>query len=212
MKGGISMKKTFISIIILLSILSICSCTNNGKRTGEIPTISVEDMVGSIKETPYENIITTNTFKLAFETYTDPQNPLQLKGGTHKDSVVLAPFKSVIVNDNKVVAPLNIWSFPVVHNDTYIGMINCDMRYSDNIEASIFGGECYANNLNTALQKGNIAIFTTTIGTYGIYEDNTIVTLEATDDYKGTLSFEEINNEYNLITQNSFNNIVYSSN
>jgi len=204
------MKKIFLPLICILSILTFSSCSSN-KRTGT-PEVSANDMIGSLEEVPYENIMDLTNFKLAFDNYIDHENPLQLKNGTYQDAAVVKPYKSVIVDNGKVIAPLNIWHFPVVHENSCIGFINCDMRFSDNLEAEIYGGEQYADTLNSALKKGNIAIFNTSLGTYGIYEDNTIITLESTEDYKGSLSYNDVNKEYNLITTNYSNDVIYPSN
>ena len=210
------MKKIFLLVMCIISTLLFCSCSSESSdmRDGGEPSdeISVESMIGSLEEVPYENIMDLTNFKLAFDNYTDPENPLQLKNGTHLDAAVVKPYKSVIVDNNKVIAPHNIWHFPVVHENSCIGLINCDMRFSDNLEAAIYGGEQYADTLNDALKNGNIAIFNTTKGTYGIYEDNTVITIESSEDYKGTITFNDVNKEYNLITTNYSNNTIYPLN
>lgn len=172
----------------------------------------VEWLVGSTEEVPYETLIDEEMFQFSFENYTDSENPLQLEGETYEDAVVVKPFKSVLVNDTEVVAPLNVLQFPVVHEDEYIGFINCDLRQGS---PQFFGGKGIANNLNDALKKGSIAVFDTSNGTYGIYEDNTTVNItdgilivERTP-YDGTLTFDDINQGYNLITSNSVKDIIY---
>ena len=179
------------------------------KRTGQIPEISVEEMIGSLEEIPYEEAMKKSSFKMSFDNFTSPNNPLQIKGGTHEDAVVVKPFKSVIVDGSEVVAPLNEWFFPVVYDGSYMGIMCFDMRYPEFGEADFYGGAMYADALNDALVKGSIAVFTTPKGTYGIYEDNTIINIQATEDYQGTLSFKDANKEYNLITPESVNEIVY---
>lgn len=185
---------------------------DENKRTGEITEPSVEDLIDSSGETPYipyEDIIDTDVFKLAFDSFTSPQNPLQLKNGTYEDAVVVKPFKSVVVDDDKVAGTLAVWHFPVVHEDTCLGFINYDTRFSDNLASSIYGGQQYADTLNDAIKKGDIAVFVTVKGTYGIYEDNTVVTLEASEDYNGTITFSDVNKEYNLITADYTENVIY---
>lgn len=182
------------------------------KRTGEITSVSVEDLIGSSGETPYipyEMIMDTDAFKLAFDSFTSPQNQLQLKNGTYEDAVAVKPYNSVVVDDDKVAGTNTVWHFPVVHEDTCLGFINYDTRESDNLAASIYGGQQYADILNDAIKKGDIAVFITTKGTYGIYEDNTVIKLEAAEDYQGTITFNEVNKDYNLITADYFKNVVY---
>ena len=74
------MKKIFLPLICILSILTFSSCSSN-KRTGT-PEVSANDMIGSLEEVPYENIMDLTNFKLAFDNYINHENPLQLKNGT----------------------------------------------------------------------------------------------------------------------------------
>ena len=207
------MKGTFLSVLCIISILVFCSCSSNSSEIrigGDVPDeISVESMIGSLEEVPYENIMDLTNFKLAFDNYTSPENPLQLKNGTYQDAAVVKPYKSVIIDNNKVIATYNIWHFPVVHDNSCIGFINCDMRFSDNLGSAIYGGEQYADALNDALKKGNIAVFNTTKGTYGMLEDNSTIMLEANEEYTGELKFDDIDQGYNLITPESLNAIIY---
>ena len=195
-------------------ILGSVHLMKNGdnRRTGEISAVSVEDLIGSSGETPYipyDMIMDTDAFKLAFDSFTSPQNPLQLKNGTYEDAVAVKPYMSVVVDDDKVAGTHTVWHFPVVHEDTCLGFINYDTRYPDNLASAVYGGQQYADILNDAIRKGDIAVFVTTKGTYGIYEDNTVIKLEATEDYKGTITFDEVNKKYNLITQYYSDNIIY---
>ena len=208
------MKKKFAVLMSLCFVCLFCSCgeiKNTGPPPGE-SNVPVEWLVGSTEEVPYETLIDEEMFQFSFENYTDSENPLMLESGTYEDAVVVKPFKSVLVNDTEVVAPLNVWQFPVVHEDEYIGFINCDLRQGS---PQFFGGKGIANNLNDALKKGSIAVFDTSNGTYGIYEDNTTVNItdgilivERTP-YDGTLTFDDINQGYNLITSNSVKDIIY---
>lgn len=198
---------------VLMSLCFVCSLSSCGvlKNTGvphEKTDVSVENLVGSIEEVPYESLLDEQMFRFSFENYTDSENHLQLESGTFEDAGVVKPFKSALVNDTEVVAPLNVWQFPVAHDDEYIGFINCDLRQGTN---QFFGSAGIAPVLNDALEKGSIAVFDTGSGTYGIYEDNTVVTLQADVSYDGNLTFEQINQQYNLITSDSVNDIIYTS-
>ncbi len=211
------MKKKFIVLMSLCFICLLSSCGEK-KATGtplpEKTEVSVENLVGSTEEVPYEELLDEEMFKFSFENYTDSENPLQLEGGTFEDAVVVKPFKSVLVNDTEVVAPLNVWQFPVAHDGEYIGFINCDLRQGS---PQFFGSEGIASNLNEALKKGSIAVFDTGDGTYGMYEDNTTVNItdgvsitERTS-YDGNLTFEQINQGYNLITSDSVKDVIYTA-
>ena len=205
------MKKKFAVLMSLCFVCLFCSCgeiKNTGTPPGE-SSVPVEWLVGSTEEVPYETLIGEEMFQFSFENYTDSENPLQLEGGTYEDAVVVKPFKSVLVNDTEVVAPLNVWQFPVVHDDEYIGFINYDMRYPEYGNSNFYGGESIAPVLNEALENGNIAVFDTSNGTYGIYEDNTVINLTDGIAYDGTLTFEQINQGYNLITSDSVKDIIY---
>ncbi len=207
------MKNKFFVLSALCLTCLLCSCGAEEKDTGTPPDKtekSVTELVGSTEEIPYETLLDKEMFKASYESYTDASNPLQLKDGACEDAEVAEPLKSVLVDGENVIAPLNIWIFPVIHENKYIGLINCDMRYLKSNEPAFFGGESFAPKLNDALQKGSIALFNTVDGTYGIYEDNSVITLEADKSYNGTITFNQVNQEYNLLTSDSSNNIIYN--
>lgn len=204
----------------LISVCFLCSLSSCGetKCTGTLPgetSIHVEWVVGSTEDVPYEELLDEEMFLSSFEDYTSSENLLQLEGGTSEDAVVVKPFKYALANDTEVVAPFNIWQFPVVHDDEYIGFIYCDLRsgtprfftyeidgYKDNI----------APALNDALKYGSIAVFETGNGVYGIYEDNTVISLkEYCKQYDGNLTFKQINQGYNLITSEKVNDVIYTA-
>lgn len=207
------MRKPIFIAAALFSICLLCSCGDDEVKDTGTPygknNVSVADIIGSTEELPYESLLDEDMFLLSYESYTDEANPLQLKGGPYKDAAVAKPFKSVLVDEGDIAAPLNIWLYPVVSGDKYIGFINCDMRKLNKDEPVFFGGESFAPMLNEALEKGDIALFNTVDGTYGIYEDNTVITLEADKSYTGTLTFEQAAQSYNLITQSSSKDIIY---
>lgn len=206
------MKKIIYIIASLCLICLLCSC--EGEKDTGVPIdnteLSVTDIIGETEEIPYESFLDNELFVSSYESYTDTMNPLQLKGGPYEDAVVVKPFKSVLVDEDKVVEQLNIWMYPVVHDNKYIGFINCDMRNLKTNNPVFFGGESFAPTLNDALEKGDIALFNTIDGTYGIYEDNTIITLESDKEYNGSITYEQVNQTYNLITSSSSNNTIYS--
>lgn len=205
------MRKRFIVLMSLCFVCVLSSCGEKkatGTPHGE-SSVPIEWRVGSTEEVPYEELLDEDMFKFSFENYTDSENPLQLEGGTFEDAVVVKPFKSVLVNDTEIVAPLNVWQFPVAHDGEYIGFINCDLRQGS---PQFFGSEGIASNLNEALKKGSIAVFETGNGIYGIYEDNTVISLkEHYKQYDGNLTFEQINQQYNLITPDSVKDVIYTA-
>jgi len=180
------------------------------RDTGNPGDISAADLIGSTEVIPYVDILDMEMFGMSYESYTSPENPLQLSGGPYENAVVARPYKTVLVDGSTVMAPLNVWHFPVVNENSYIGFINCDMRFSPNGEPSFFGSEGYAPKLNEALQKGSIALFGTVNGTYGIYEDNTVIELDVgIPSYSGNITFEQVNKGCNLITADSADDIIY---
>ncbi|WP_295068196.1 hypothetical protein [Ruminococcus sp.] len=205
------MKKYFSIITALCYLFLLCSCGSRND-TGTPPgddSISIAELVGSTEEVSYESLINEEMFKECYESYLDDNNPLQLKDGPFTEAVVAKPFKSVIVDDNDVLAPLNIWMYPVINNGIYIGFINCDIRYlNHNNTPSFFGGEMFAPKINEALKKGKIALFTTINGTYGMFDDNTTIMLDTNVEYTGKITFDKINQAYNLITSESVNEII----
>ena len=71
------MKKIFLLVMCIINTLLFCSCSSNSSDIrigGDNPDeISVESMIGSLEEVPYENIMDMTNFKLAFDNYTDPE-------------------------------------------------------------------------------------------------------------------------------------------
>ena len=197
-------------IIVSLCLLCSCGATKDTGTPQINEDISISEYVGSTEEVPYESLIDEEHFKASYESYIDDNNPLQLKNGPYKEAAVAKPFKLALVDDNEIIAPLNIWMYPVINEGKYIGFINCDLRYLIKKDApSFFGGEMFAPKINEALENGNIALFATIKGTYGMFEDNSIIMLDATEEYTGSLAFDEINQGYNLITPESANAIIY---
>ena len=176
---------------------------------GESFSGSIEDHIGSTEEIPYETILENGKFTMSYDNYTSDLNPLQISGAPYRDAVVAKPFKSVLVGKDSVVAPLNAWLFPVVSGKQYVGFVNCDMRRLSGNDISFWGGQMYAPKLNEALEKGSIALFDTVDGTYGIYEDNTVIELQTLVPYSGNITFEQVNQGYNLVTAASASDIVY---
>ena len=165
------MKKRIL-LTVLCTVCLLCSCGET-RMTGDVSdtgNINTADIIGSTEEIPYEDIIKKEMFAMCFDNYTTGSDPLQLVGGTFSDAAVAKPLKPVLVEGSSVKAVLNVWEFPVVHDGDYIGFINCDMRNLRNGEPSFFGGESFSPKLNEALKKGDIALFDTANGTYGIYD------------------------------------------
>ncbi|WP_295084084.1 immunoglobulin-like domain-containing protein [Ruminococcus sp.] len=176
---------------------------------GESSSGSIENYIGSTEEIPYETVLENGKFTMCYDNFTSDSNPLQISGAPYRDAVVAKPFKSVLVDKDSVVAPLNEWLFPVVSGKQYVGFVNCDMRLLGNNELSFWGGQMYAPKLNEALEKGSIALFTTVDGTYAISEDNTFIGLDTDITYSGSITFEQVNQGYNLVTADSSSDIVY---
>lgn len=82
---------------------------------------------------------------------------------------------------------------------------DCSIKNSDDIGCG--SSQKFAPELNEALEKGSVALFSDggMNSMYGIYEDNTIITLSGDEDYTGSLTFDEVNQEVNLITPERIN-------
>ena len=164
---------------------------------------------GSTEEIPYETIIEKPEFMECYKQFTSSENPLALSGGPYMDAVVAKPFKSVFVKGDNVVAPINIWMFPVVSGNKFIGFIKCDMRCIDSSEPVFSCEEGFASKVTESVQHGDILIFTTNQGTYSINEDTTYCILDADDYYMGNVKAEQADQGYNMITKDSLSDIVY---
>ena len=217
--------------ILLILHCSLCSCGNKtseysydgwdsinndmnplyGVEEGNGKPEITDDIIGCVDEYPWEEIIHTNEFTMCFEDYIDEKNPLQLDK-IYDDAYVTVPVKSVFVNDEGFVAPMNVWLFPVIHDKEYIGIISFDCREPEMIGKLFSSSRSIAPGLNEALKKGNIALFNVGDGRsiYGIYEDNTVICLNGTGEYNGNVTFEEVDHEYNLIKKETEMEEIFS--
>ena len=181
----------------------------NGGRT-MVSTYTIDSYTaGSTEEIPYETIIEKPEFMECYKQFTSSDNLLDLSGGPYVDAVVAKPFKSVFVKEDKVVAPINIWMFPVVSGNKFIGFIKCDMRCIDSSEPVFSCEEGFAPKVTESVQHGDIIIFTTNQGTYSINEDTTYCTLDADDYYRGNINAEQANQGCNRVTKDSLSDIIY---
>lgn len=160
------------------------------------------------RKVDYNTLIGKNGFYGIFSSFLSPQNPLGLREGTDERAYIVKPFKYAVVDETSFLTIRNAWYFPIAsENGRYIGMMfaDCTMPELDDIMCG--GSEEFAPELNEALEKGSIAIFNDggLNSMYGIYEDNTIITLSGDEDYKGSLTFDEVNQEVNLITPERIN-------
>ena len=182
------------------------------KRGGTFAGIT-EDYTGSNVEGPYvpdECIVEDGKFIACYDNFSCDSNPLQISGGPYPDAVVVKSLTSVLVEKDSVVRAITeCRMFPVVSGGRYIGFVNCNIPSLPHQDTSFWGGQMFAPKLNESLEKGSIALFNTVDGTYGIYEDNTIVGLDTDVTYSGSITFEQVNQGYNLMTADSASNIVY---
>ena len=160
------------------------------------------------REVDYNTLVGKNGFNGIFASFLSPQNPLQLEEGTDENAYIVKPFKYAVVDETSYLTIRNAWYFPVAsENGRYIGMMiaDCSIENPDDIRCG--GSQEFAPELNEALEKGSVALFSDggINSMYGIYEDNTIITLSGDEDYTGNLTFDEVNQEVNLITQERIN-------
>ena len=231
------MKKRIIAAILLSSIISI-SFTSCGNKTTDTSIVKdtghedymdkedagdafatneellASDMVGSLEEYDYMPLIEGEYFEGFFEDYCDPENPLQLEVSATDNPAAARPYKMAIVSAEGVAAPLNKWIIPVVDNGVYIGIIFIDCREGEPNITNYSGGLSIAPALNESIEKGSFALFRTgkETGIFAMFEDNSCVNLSYPDgpEYTGSLTFDDINQGYNLVTADSPYDIVWT--
>lgn len=170
------------------------------------------DLVGSLEEYDYMSLIEGEYFEMFFEDYCDPENPLQLEVLATENPAAAKPYKLAIVSAEGVAAPQNKWVIPVVDNGVYIGIIFIECREGEPNITNYSGGLSIAPALNESIEKGSFALFRTgkETGMFAMFEDNTCVNLSGGPEYTGTLTFEDINQGYNLVTSDSPHDIVWT--
>lgn len=177
-----------------------------------IEELLASGMAGSLEEYDYMPLIEGEYFEGFFEDYCDPENPLQLEILATENPAAARPYKLAIVSAEGVAAPQNQWIIPVVDNGVYIGIIFIDCRDGEPDITDYSGGLSIAPQLNESLEKGSFALFRTgrESGIFAMFEDNSSVNLSGGPEYTGSLTFNVINQGYNLVTSDSPNDIVWN--
>lgn len=171
----------------------------------------LEAIIGSEEEKDYQDFVGTDYFNYMLMNYTDPNNGLDLKNGVPENPVVVKPFKSILVDERIEPTPINIWTFPIVDNGSFIAFMCLDCR-DESVENNYYGGAMYADELNTVVEQGKFVIFQPVAddGIYAIYENDEIVPLYDSKPYDGlAVTFEELSSFGYVIDENSVNDIIY---
>ena len=167
---------------------------------------------GNSEEVPYEDILHTVWFDVAFNDYIDDSNVLQLDTGTFPDSAVAKPFKVEVIDETEAVGEINMWNFPVVHDGQCIGLIAWECRSTKEPSRIFDSSKSYSDKLNKALEKGRIALCCYNDGIFGVYEDNSSVLLYGEGEFTSSLTFNDIADEHNVLDSDSLNDIVFTVN
>lgn len=170
---------------------------------------------GNQETVDYNEVLSDSGFKSAFSNFTNQDNPLQLKTGTSDNAYAVEPYCMAYINSSGDVRRINIWCFPVAANGKYIGNIAADCRkqVSDKIIYTSSGGLGPA--IGRMAERGTFAVFygiSDDDSLYAIYEDGTVVNIQGNTPYSGTLTYEEIAQDYNVITPDRINERVYPDN
>lgn len=146
----------------------------------------------------YEKFISMEEFDSFIEDFKDPENPLGIKNGSGENARAEKPFMPAVISmEGKEIVPLNVWYFPVTDGEKYIGLITADCRH-DNAGYSASAG--FADILSEELSKGDMVIFATGAGIYGMHEDNSVIRfIPSSTKYTGGMTFEKLNMGYNLV-------------
>ena len=167
--------------------------------------------VGEYQDVPYTTFTESEWFEMYFEDFRDPDDPLQLSTGTFDDAVAILPVKSAYFNGSEYVDATSGWEFPIVHENQCIGVITMSGEINELGMPIGSSSESYAAVLNKAMEKGKVALFE--VGNcynyFVIAEDNTVFNLGGEVEYKGDLTFEEVDKGYNVISEDNFSTAVY---
>lgn len=228
------MKKRWFSFVLAVLTLSVafCSCGEKDddlddlKLTGWEPFYEEEDpgnyfktneeliasgIAGVDEEFDYMPLIEADMFVMFFEDYCDPDNPLQLDEIMTNKPGAARPLKVALTSAEGVAAAQNCWLVPIVDSGKYYGFTWIDCR-DGHPERSYSGGKVFASEFNKYTGEGkSFALFATgwDTGVFAIFEDDTCVNLSGGPIYTGSLTFDDINQGYNLVTPDSPNDVVW---
>ncbi len=162
------------------------------------------------EEVDYMPLVESSIFRSFLSDFTDPVNPLNIKGGPYEELFAARPFKFADISlEGKEIIARNVWYVPIVNDGQYVGFISINCRYGEPDLSSYTGSRFIAEKLNTVFEKGDMVMFSTGTNCYGMYEDNTVITFYG-DEYSGNMTFDELNQGYNLITPDTVNDIIYA--
>ncbi len=170
---------------------------------------------GNQETVDYNEVLSDSGFKSAFSNFTNQDNPLQLKTGTSDNAYAVEPYCMAYINSSGDVRRINIWCFPVVADGQYIGVVGGDCRGFNGDRFLFDASASISEKLNTVLEKGNVAIFNIAdngSNVYGITEDDVIVNLMGNTPCTLSPTYEEIAQDYNVITPDRINERVYPDN
>lgn len=168
-------------------------------------------IAGVDKEFDYMPLIEADMFVMFFEDYCDPDNPLQLDEIMTNKPGAARPHKIALISAEGVAAAQNCWLVPIVDSGKYYGFtwIDCCDGHP---EWSYSGGQGFAPKFNEFISEGkSFALFRTgsETGIFAMFEDDTCVSLSGRYKYTGSLTFDDINQGYNLVTPDSANDVVW---
>lgn len=185
-----------------------------GNQTGYNEVVSEEYAIkrlGEYQDVPYTTFTESEWFEMFFEDFRSPNNPLQLSTGTFDDAVAVSPVRGAYFNGSDYVGATSDWEFPIVHENQCIGVITMSGKIDELGMPIGSSSESYAAVLNKAMEKGKAALFQ--VGNcynyFVITEDNTVFNLGGEVEYKGDLTFEEVDKGYNVISADNFSTAVY---
>lgn len=164
------------------------------------------------RDIPYTDLTDSEWFEMYFEDFRDPDNPLQLSNGTFDDAVVVSPVKCAYFNGSEYIGDTDGWEFPIAYENQCLGIISMTSMVDEAVGMPIgTSSQSYAKELNKVLEKGKAALFEvgSCYNIFAISEDNTVVNLTGNVEYKGNLTFEEVDKGYNVISADSFSTTVY---
>ena len=162
----------------------------------------VSGLIGSAEAIACEPYLQSAAFRSYFSDYYE----------RYPDAYAAAPINvAAISKEGKGIYRVNLWYVPVVSDGKCRGIIGIDCRKGEPTMESYASTGFLCSGINTITETGSVVIFTLGGAFYGMYSDNTVVTLSDPTDsvYDGSFTFDEMDQGYNFVPQNWAETVAY---
>ena len=162
----------------------------------------LREIIGSMETIDYQPYLQSAAFRSYFSDYYE----------RYPDAYAATPINvAAISKEENGIYRINLWYVPVVADGKCVGIIGVDCRDGEPTPESYASTGFLCNGMNLITETGDVVIFTLGEAFYGMYRDNTVVTLSDPTDsvYDGNFAFDELNQGYNFVPQNWAETVTY---